>query len=89
MFDYGPKTLIFEVRGLPSVNFKNTDVGVVFEGTNGYAVVPKNYRGAGGAAFDKDGQLVKKFTGEGNNFPRFVNALRMKRKISKPPWKAT
>ena len=46
VFDYGPKTLIFEVRGLPSVNFKNTDVGVVFEGTNGYAVVPKNYRGA-------------------------------------------
>src|SRR5262245_38916092 len=80
LFDYGPKSLVFEVRGLPSVKFKHTDVGVVFEGTSGYAVVPKNYRGAGGAAFDKDGQLVKKFTGEGNNFARFVDALRTRNK---------
>ena len=33
MFDYGDKTLTFEVRGLPTGGFKNTAarVGVIFE----------------------------------------------------------
>ena len=45
MFDYGDKTLIFEVRGLETAAFKNTQarIGVIFEGDerplNGDSVV--------------------------------------------------
>ena len=56
VLDYGPKTLVFETRGLTKVPFKklkNIDIGVIFEGTDGYVVMDSYTTGH---AFDKDGK---------------------------------
>jgi hypothetical protein len=33
--DYGDKSLVFEVRGLPTDTLRGAGVGVIFEGTDG------------------------------------------------------
>ncbi|MGQ0635091.1 MAG: Gfo/Idh/MocA family protein [Planctomycetaceae bacterium] len=73
--DYGDKTLIFEVRGLPTEPFKGARVGVVFYGSQGYAV-STSY--AGGAVYDLEGNVVREFDGEVDplHFANFVNAVR-------------
>ncbi|MSR56546.1 MAG: Gfo/Idh/MocA family oxidoreductase [Planctomycetaceae bacterium] len=71
--DYGDKTLVFEVRGLPTEGYKGAHVGVVFHGSQGYAVMG-SYEG--GAVFDGDGNLVKKFDQGGDHFANFVKAVR-------------
>ncbi len=75
--DYGDKTLIFEVRGLPTEPFKGAGVGVIFEGTNGYAVMPSY---SGGVIFDKEGNQVRKFSGEADHYDNFVKAVRSRKK---------
>lgn len=72
IFDYAPKTLVFEVRGLETKDFKGASVGVIFEGTDGYVVLPSY---GGGAAFDKQGQMTKEFRGDSNHYENFVQAV--------------
>lgn len=74
--DYGPKSLVFEVRGLETKPFKGAGVGVIWEGTDGY-VVMTSY--AEGAAFDKEGNKVKEFKGEGDHFGNFLKAVRSRK----------
>ncbi|MEX2120507.1 MAG: Gfo/Idh/MocA family oxidoreductase [Pirellulales bacterium] len=74
--DYGDKSLVFEVRGLPTDSLHGAKVGVVFEGTEGYVVL-SSYDG--GAAFDKDGQMVEKFQGDGDHFSNFLGAVRSRK----------
>ncbi|MFN9372475.1 MAG: Gfo/Idh/MocA family protein [Planctomycetaceae bacterium] len=76
--DYGDKLLVFEVRGLPSDSYKGAGVGVIFEGADGYAVMPSY---SGGVIFDKSGNQVKKFSGEADHYDNFIKAVRS-RKIS-------
>jgi predicted dehydrogenase len=71
--DYGDKTLVFEVRGLPTDSLKGAQVGVIFEGTEGY-VVMASY--SSGVAFDRDGNKVREFTGGGDHFQNFLAAVR-------------
>ena len=70
---YGKKSLIFEVRGLETSAYKGAKIGVIFEGSEGYAVCP-SYNS--GSAFDKDGNLIKTFSGNGNHFDNFIQAVR-------------
>src|SRR2546423_10673374 len=59
--DYGTKSLVFEVRGLPTPHYKGAGeragegagVGVIFEGTEGF-VVMSSYDS--GTAFDLSGK---------------------------------
>jgi predicted dehydrogenase len=74
--DYGDKSLVFEVRGLPTDSLHGAKVGVIFEGTEGYVVL-SSYDG--GAAFDKDGQMVEKFQGGGDHFGNFLGAVRSRK----------
>ena len=74
--DYGAKSLVFEVRGLETKAYKGAGVGVIFEGTDGYVVMP-SYDSA--VAFDKDGKEVKKFKGEADHFANFVTAVRSRK----------
>jgi predicted dehydrogenase len=74
--DYGDKTLVFEVRGLPTPDYLGAGVGVIFEGTEGY-VVMSSYDGGG--AFDRDGKLFKEFKGGGDHYGNFVNAVRSRK----------
>jgi len=74
--DFGDKTLIFEVRGLNTDPLKGSKVGVIFEGTQGYAVMG-NYEG--GAVFDPSGNMVKTFNKGGDHFDNFVKAVRSRK----------
>jgi predicted dehydrogenase len=76
LHDYGDKSLIFEVRGLPTDALRGTHVGVIFEGSDGYVVLT-SYEG--GAAFDRDGKLVKTFKAGGDHFGNFLDAVRSRR----------
>jgi predicted dehydrogenase len=63
VLDYGPKTLVFETRGLTKVPFKklkDINIGVIFEGTDGYVVMDSYTTGH---AFDKDGKKMESFSG--------------------------
>ncbi len=75
--DYGDKTLVFEVRGLKTPDYKGAKVGVIFECTGGYLVV----NGSSGVAFDKQGKKLEEFTGDSDHFANFVKAVRS-RKVS-------
>lgn len=74
--DYGPQTLVFEVRGLETPNYKGAGVGVILECEGGYVVIP-TYDAA--TAFDKDGKEIAKFGGSGDHFGNFVNACRSRK----------
>jgi len=85
VFDYGVEKLIFEVRGLPTGQYKNIGVGNLWMGKDGYVVCP-NY--GGGVAYDKDGKEVMKFgldekgkptSGDQHHFDNFVKAVRSRK----------
>ncbi len=71
--DYGDRALVFEVRGLRTEAYKDAKVGVIFEGTDGYVVMPSY---SSGAAFDKEGNKVQEFSGSGDHFGNFLQAVR-------------
>jgi len=75
MFDYGEKTLVFEVRGLPTAAYKNTHarIGVIFEGADGRSMVIPSYYTA--VVYDKDGKEERQFNGSENDSIHFVNFL--------------
>lgn len=75
--DYGTKSLVFEVRGLETQNYKGAGVGVIFEGTDGYVVVNSYDTGA---AFSKDGEMVAKFSGGADHFANFLTAVRSRKR---------
>lgn len=84
-YDYKPAPLIAEVRNLPTRTgsnsadaFKATRVGFTVECEGGY------YSGlSGGAAYDNNDKLIKKFNGDNGKLhaQNFINALRS-RKVS-------
>ena len=82
IFDYGDKTLVFEVRGLETGELKGSKIGVIFEGNQGYAVIGSKPNGDaldGGAVFDLGGNLVKTFNKGGDHFDNFVKAVRSRK----------
>jgi predicted dehydrogenase len=81
--DYGDSHLIFEVRGLETSPLKvkpgdqrGATVGNIFYGTNGYLILTSY---TGGAAYDRDGKLVKTFEGGGNHYRNFIDAMRSRK----------
>ncbi len=68
------KTLTFEVRGLETPALMDIHVGVIFYGTNGFLACPDNYGSA--SVFDLKGTLVKSFSGGGDHFGNFLDAVR-------------
>jgi predicted dehydrogenase len=83
--DYEKAPLIFEVRGLPTQTGSNAmdkydgaSIGVIVQCENGQVVVP-DYVSA--HAYDKNGQVVKDFTGASSHMGNFIAAVRS-RKVS-------
>lgn len=76
IMDYGDSQLIFETRGLKTGDYKGARIGNVFHGTDGYVVLTSY---TGGAAFDKDGNMVTTFSGGGDHFRNFIDAVRSRK----------
>jgi predicted dehydrogenase len=78
---YGDKTLIFEVRGLKTADYRSARIGVIFEGSDGSMVI-NSYTGGvychNAAVFDNDGKLIRQFSGvrEPAHYDNFVKAVR-------------
>jgi predicted dehydrogenase len=72
------KRLVFEVRGLKTDALRGAKIGVIFYGTEGYVVLTSY---SSGAAFDMDGNVVKKFSGGEDHYGNFIDAVRS-RKVS-------
>ena len=76
-FDGGKKTLIIEVRGLKSDNYRGANwFGYCLHGSDG-SIVMDGY--ASGKAYDKDGKAVKTFAGYGDHYGNFVEAVRSRK----------
>jgi predicted dehydrogenase len=76
VFDYGDSELIFEVRGLNTPAFRGASVGNVFHCADGYMVFP-SYGTA--IAYGRDGQVIQRWTGNGDHYGNFVQAVRNRR----------
>ena len=76
-YDYGDAQLLFEVRGLKTDGLKGVKIGDVVYGTDGYVAFGDNYSAAG--AFDNDGKKVATFSGGGNHFGNFIQAVRSRK----------
>jgi hypothetical protein len=77
VFDYGSKTLIFEVRGLPTPDYRGAKVGNVFVGPEGSLVIA-GYNNA--TLFDPKGGKVKEYKGGGDHYANFLKAVRSRKK---------
>jgi predicted dehydrogenase len=77
LFDYADAELIFEVRGLPTANYRGAMVGNVFHCSDGY-VVMTTYNNA--AAFDNNNRELRRFTGSADHFGNFISAVRSGRR---------
>jgi predicted dehydrogenase len=85
LFDYGDCELIFEVRGLqtgspypakfPQKKDRNF-VGNIFYGTEGILVCPSY---VGGLALNRDGEVIKEFSGKEDHFANFIKAVRSRK----------
>jgi hypothetical protein len=76
VMDYGDSQLIFETRGLKTTDYMGARIGNVFHGTGGYVVLT-GY--SSGAAFDPAGKLITTFTGAGDHFRNYVDAVRSRK----------
>lgn len=73
-YDYGDVQMVFEVRGLPTPDYKGASIGDIIYGTQGYIVFTSNYGKA--TAFDNDGKVMMDFTGGGDHFGNFIEAVK-------------
>lgn len=76
-FDYADAPLIFEVRGLPTPDYRGAGVGNVFHCTDGYLVFTGYDRAV---AYDRDGGVLQRFSGGGDHFANFLAAVRSNRR---------
>ncbi|HIM28016.1 MAG TPA: Gfo/Idh/MocA family oxidoreductase [Planctomycetes bacterium] len=74
--EYGDQSLVVEIRGLKTVARRNIRAGVIFECEEGYLVV-SSYSNA--TAFSSDGRKLRTFSGRGDHFDNFVQAVRHRR----------
>jgi len=74
-YDFGPKEILFEVRGLKSGPYRTAHIGVVFTGEHGY-LVSAAYNKV--VAFDLDGNVTRTFTGgaDHEHFQNFLDAVK-------------
>jgi hypothetical protein len=79
VFDYGDSQLIFEVRGLPTPDYRGAMVGNVFHCPDGYLVFT-NYNT--GVAFNNSNEVVRRFDSprRGDHYGNFVGAIRSGRR---------
>lgn len=84
--DFEKAPLIFETRGLPTKdldwkhgmdNYRGSQIGVIVQCENGYVVIPSYSKCT---AFDNDGKEVKTWSGGGDHFQNFLDAVKSGKK---------
>jgi predicted dehydrogenase len=90
MHEYPEAPIIFETRGLPKSkeaqtnwgasmdNYRGSQVGVVVQCENGYALSTSQYELA--QAFGPDGEEIESWRGGGNHFANFLDAVRSRKR---------
>jgi predicted dehydrogenase len=73
---YEKAPLLFEVRGLETKKFQNAAVGCIIHCEGGHILVP-SYNDA--IAYDKEGKEIQKWSGSGNHFGNFIEAVRSRK----------
>ena len=71
-----PVRFEFDLCSHPSRHPRDLRSGVLFEGSDGYFVMSGFDRGA---AFDRDGNLLRSFKGRGDPFSNFLQAVRRRK----------
>ena len=73
--DYGPKRIVFEVRGLNTAPYRGAKVGIIVYGSEGYFVSPSY---SGGTFFDLDGKPVQTLRAGSDryHYDNFLKAVR-------------
>ena len=71
VYDYGDKTIVMECRGLETPKVLNTGFGTIIHGSEGYMVAEAETC----IAYDRFGKEIKKFTGGGEHFKEFIDAV--------------
>jgi predicted dehydrogenase len=74
VYDYGDKTIVMECRGLETPQLRGVDFGAVIYGSEGY-LTTNGDAGNLCIVFDLTGKEIKRFTGGGNRFTEFVDAV--------------
>ena len=72
VYDYGDCRILHEIRGLETDKYRDVATGTIFEGEKGYGV----FATAGSAVFSPDGQLIERFSGTGDHFRVFADAVK-------------
>jgi len=77
LFDYGDRLVIFEVRGLPTEEYKETLIGDVFHGSEGTIAA----HGKGVVATDAKGERIKTFSWDGSvdHYRNFLDCIRSRK----------
>jgi predicted dehydrogenase len=90
LHDYAKAPLIFETRGLPRSkeaqanwgesmdDFRGSRVGVVVQCEGGHVLSTSDY--ATVRAFDRDGQEIESFHGDGDHMANFLDAVRSRKR---------
>ncbi len=81
--DYGHAHLVFEVRGLPENSdsdkmgdYRGASIGLVVDCENGSMVITSYSKGK---AFDKEGKVIREFSGEASHYENFIKAVRSRK----------
>jgi predicted dehydrogenase len=75
-YDYGDVQILLEVRGLRTDKFRDLGIGTFFEGEKGTLISG----GGAVAAYGPDGQVLEKFTGGGDHFRNFADAVKARKR---------
>jgi predicted dehydrogenase len=76
LFDFGERSLVFEVRGVPAEDTRGMRVGVIVDCADGFLVL-SSYDSS--TAFDRDGRQIRHFQGSADHFANFLKAVRNRR----------
>jgi predicted dehydrogenase len=76
ILDYGDVQIVIEIRGLETAPYKDVTMGNVFHCEKG--TLASGIRGT--AAFSPEGELLEKFTGTGDHFRNFVDAVKSRKR---------
>jgi predicted dehydrogenase len=76
LYDYGDVRILMEIRGLPTDKFRNITTGTLIECEKGVLVASTKET----AAYTPEGELIERFTGEGDHFRNFVDAVKSRKR---------